>query len=34
LTRGLIDALTELVLAMDYENSGEFADYVAWRIVK
>ena len=33
-TRELIDQLTEFVMAADYDNVQEFADYVAHKLVK
>lgn len=33
-TRRLVDGLVELTLELGYDNPGEFADYVARRIVK
>lgn len=33
-TRRLIDALTELALAQDYDNADEFAAYVAKKVEK
>jgi len=33
-TRELIDQLSEFVIAADYENVQDFADYVARKVVK